>query len=281
MNKRLLSAVTASVLCLAASQLTASAETTVDDVAAVARSYGISEEDIQLGYNAYNKNPEKYPPEKLDKVIASLHETGGNIVSLVPYDPNYVFPDISAPAETTAPSGDTESSNTAETPVTEQPQNNMMTLTAPDGSSFTRISAEDFIAMSYDEKMAYLSGFTQDKQQVIIDNLTPAEYKSIIRQAPAEKKMEIVHSLSGAADEMGFSITVDEVTDDSLTLSMRNEEGTLVNVTGAGAAVEDTGYDRRGIFAAAAAAFLAALSGLMLIADRCFTKDETEGINGK
>ena len=62
---------------------------------------------------------------------------------------------------------------------------------------------------------------------------------------------------------------------------MRNEEGTLVNVTGAGAAVEDTGYDRRGIFAAAAAAFLAALSGLMLIADRCFTKDETEGINGK
>ena len=54
-----------------------------------------------------------------------------------------------------------------------------------------------------------------------------------------------------------------------------------MNVTGAGAAVEDTGYDRRGIFAAAAAAFLAALSGLMLIADRCFTKDETEGINGK
>ena len=93
--------------------------------------------------------------------------------------------------------------------------------------------------------------------------------------------MEIVHSLSGAADEMGISLTVDEVTDDSLTISMRNDEGTLVNVSSAGASVEDTGYDRRGIFAAAAAAFLAAVAGVVFLANRCFTKYGTEGINEK
>ena len=79
---------------------------------------------------------------------------------------------------------------------------------------------------------------------------------------------------------MGVSVTVDEVTDDSLTLSMRNDEGTLVNVSSAGASVEDTGYDRRGIFAAAGAFFLTAVAGVIFLAAKCFNKNEKEGING-
>ena len=128
--------------------------------------------------------------------------------------------------------------------------------------------------------MAYISSFPQDQQQVIINNLTPAEYKSLIKQSPAEKKMEIVHSLSGAADEMGFVVTVDEVTDDSLTVSMRNGEGKLVNRVNAGMTVEETGYDRRGIFAAIGAALLIAIGGLVFIADKCFRKEKTERSDG-
>ncbi len=130
--------------------------------------------------------------------------------------------------------------------------------------------------MSYEEKMAYISGFPQDQQQAIIDNLSPAEYKSLIKQAPSDKKMEIVHSLSGAADEMGLVVTVDEVTDDSLTVSMRNDEGTLVNRSSAGITVLDTGYDRRGIFAIIGAAILAAIGGIIFVAHKCFGKEKAE-----
>ena len=61
---------------------------------------------------------------------------------------------------------------------------------------------------------------------------------------------------------------------------MRNEEGKLVNRVNAEMTVEETGYDRRGIFAAIGAAILIALGGLVFIADKCFRKDKTERSDG-
>ncbi len=234
---------------------------TVDEVAEAARALGISEEDIQTGYSEYNNNPSAYPPERLDEVIAKLHETGGVIITTGQYDPNYV-------RETTTTVSSSETNKSTEI------VDNSISLTADDGTVFTRISAEEFIAMSYDEKMAYISSFPQERQQTIINNLSPAEYKSLIKQSPAEKKVEIVNSLSSAADGMGLVFTVDEVSDDSLTLSMRNEEGKLLNVSSAGASVEDTGYDRRGIFAAIAAALITAAAGIVFLSKKCFGKDK-------
>ena len=276
MRKKLITAIAAAAVCFSVSHLTAFAAT-VDEVAEAARAYGLSEEDIQVGYNEYYAHPDLYPPERLDEVIAKLHESGSTIISTMPYNPDYT------PSTTTVTAAAEEPAANETTAPSSEPQQNddSITLTADDGSTFTRISVRAFISMSYDEKMAYISSFPQDKQQIIINNLSPVEYKSLIKQAPSDRKMEIVHSLSGAADEMGISLTVDEVTDDSLTISMRNDEGTLVNVSSAGASVEDTGYDRRGIFAAAAAAFLAAVAGVVFLANRCFTKYGTEGINEK
>ena len=82
---------------------------------------------------------------------------------------------------------------------------------------------------------------------------SPEEYKSLIKQSPADQKIQIVGKLSEAAEEMGLNVTVDEITDNSLTVAMRNEKGELLNVSTAGATVEDTGYDRRGLLAASAA----------------------------
>lgn len=266
MNKKIITAVITSALTaasLSAFSYAASAAT-VDEVAEVARSYGIPEEDIQAGYNEYYSKPEAYPPEKLDQAIAKLHEAGGVIITTGEYNPDYI------PQTTSAPASNETSNTSSET------NSNVITLTADDGSTFTRISAEDFVKMNYDEKMAYISSFPQDKQQIIINNLSPVEYKSLIKQSPSEKKMEIVHSLSGAADEMGLVVTVDEVSDDSLTLSMRNDEGKLVNVSSAGATVEDTGYDRRGIFTAIAASISLAVAGIVFLGVKCFGKKETE-----
>jgi hypothetical protein len=119
--------------------------------------------------------------------------------------------------------------------------------------------------MSYDEKMAYVRSFPEAQQQAIIDNLTPEEYRSLMKQSPSEQKLQIVGKLSEAAEQMGLNITVDEISDSSLTIAMRNDSGELLNVSTAGASVEDTGYDRRGILACAAAIIGIGISALFLV----------------
>ncbi|MBQ6251256.1 hypothetical protein, partial [Ruminococcus sp.] len=71
-----------------------------------------------------------------------------------------------------------------------------------------------------------------------------------------------------AAEEMGLNVTIDEISDDSLTLAMRNEKGELVNVSSAGASVENTGYDRRGILAVAGILIGLSISAAILIMRR-------------
>ena len=229
--------------------------TTADDVAAVARSYGYSEEDIQAGYNEYYSHPEDYPSERLDRAIAKLHEAGRQIVTTGPQSSDPVIVTTTA----SAPDGN-------ESPAT--PQSSGITLTASDGTTFTRISREEFIKMSYQQKMAYISSFTPAQQQAIIDDLSPEEYRSLMKQTPAEQKVQIVGTLSEAAEEMGLNITVDEITDDSLTLAMRNDKGELVNVSTAGASVEDTGYDRRGILAFAGILIGLSISAVIVLMKR-------------
>ena len=46
---------------------------TVDDVASVARSLGVSESVIQQGYNEYYKNPDKYTSQDFDNAISCLY----------------------------------------------------------------------------------------------------------------------------------------------------------------------------------------------------------------
>lgn len=258
---------TASIISSYAVGISAMA-TTVDDVAAVARSYGYSEDDISQGYNAYYANPEKYPSEVLDQAIAYLHASGSQIIDTAPQQPS-----TPVTTETTAVAP-TESQQDVSTDTEQQPVGGI-TLTASDGSTFTRISREEFINMSYDDKMAYVHSFTTEQQQAIINDLSPEEYRTLIKQSPAEQKLKIVEKLSEAAGEMGINITVDEITDDSLTVAMRNDEGELLNISTAGVAVDDTGYDRRGLLAASAAFIGIGITSAFILMRR-MKKNETE-----
>lgn len=233
--------------------------TTADDVAEVARSYGYSEEDIQAGYNEYYSHPEDFPSERLDRAIAKLHEQGHQLITTGPQQTTAINFTTTTSASVTTGEGKTS--------VTTPAGSGVITLTTSDGVQFTRVSKSDFINMSYDEKMAYVAGFTPEQQQVIIDNLSPEEYRSLLKQAPTDTKINVVNSMSEFASEMGLNLSVDEISDDSLTILMKNSDGELVSVHEAGATVEDTGYDRRGLYAAAAALFAAAV-GLYLLVRR-------------
>lgn len=242
---------------------------TPEEAEAAARACGMSEEMIQFFWNQYYTNPENYPPEKIDEMIAQLYETKGIVVPTVPYNP-----DAQVPVETTTsvsvPENPDTQTTVADVSIEPPVSDGSITLTMPDGSTITRISKEKFIALSYEEKMTYLSTFTEEQQTVIISSLSPEEYKSMLKQLPMEDKLNVVDSLANVGESMGLNVSVDEISDDNLSYSMKNDSGEIVAVASVRETVENTGYDRRGIFAVAGSFVMAGIAGLFMLVKNCF-----------
>lgn len=261
-------AASAAVLCgIFAGSLTANAAT-VDDVAAVARQYGYPEDFIQQGYSLYYADPDKYTSAHFDEAIATI--VNGGEALLQQYFPGY----------TTAPPANGGSSQTVTTTTGSGNQQGTASSTQtgsntnPSGAGFDRISEQDFINMTYDEKKAYIAGLSDENRQLFMDSLSPAELKSMMSQLPTDKKLEQVSSMAQAGEELGMNISVDELTDDKLSLQIRDENGTLVGVAAAGVTVEDTGYDYRLLFSVSGMLMIAAIGGFIFVARKCFDKKE-------
>ena len=241
--------------------------TTVDDVAEVARQLGYPEETIQEAYAHYYENPEDYDSNSFDYAIAYLNENKDNIFTTGVQKPN---PVTTTTTTTSANNGTTTSGAGETTPAvtTNDVQQNTsggITLQTPSGEEITRIEPQEFINMSYDDKMDYIRNFTPEQQQVILDNLTIAERKSIMKQLPVEQKAEVVNSMVTFGQTFDINISVDEISQDNISLSMRNGEGELIGMMNAGELVEDTGYDRKGILLLSAGfiAFAGVLAGIV------------------
>ncbi len=258
MNKKLTAALFSAVVCTAGMCCVQADAATVDDVAEVARRYGYSEDMIMQGYNEYYAHPDQYTSEDFDYAISEIERSGSQIIT----------PGPQVPAEQpTAPADENSGASSEKKEET-------VTVVADDGSSFDRVSRDEFIDMSYDDKLAYVRTFTPEQQQAFIDDLSPEEYRSMLKQLPSEKKLDVVDSLSKAGSSMGLNVSVNEITDDELSVALRNSEGELVGIASAGVRVEDTGYDRRGIFAGAAALFAAAAAGIVIVMKKAFGKKE-------
>lgn len=296
---RIATAIAGAAMICALSAVPAAADAaTPQEAEAAARACGIPEEEIQAAWNQYYADPDRFTPEVIDDMIDQLYIAKGAIVTNVPYNPNAVIPaltepespDQSAASTTTAAETSTQETSPAqqEKPGSSggnnsggsgsSPQNTStdITLTLPDGSAFTRISKERFIALSYEDKLAYLGTFTPDQQAVLIENLSPEEYRSMLKQLPADQKLEVIDTLSGVTDNLGLTITVDEITDNSAKISLKDENGELKGVAEAGKLVADTGYDRRGFFAVCGSLVAAAFAALAVLINRCFTEEPSE-----
>lgn len=271
MNKNLIKIIagTALFMSICAVPITSYAATP-EEAEAVARQYGIPEETIQAFWNEYYTNPELYPPERIDELIEQFKAYQRDIITNVPYDPNAPVPSVTettvAPVDNTEPDSPNDNNGTVVA-------DDSITLTMPDGTTFTRISAEKFIALSYEDKMTYLSTFPEEQQTVIINNLTPAEYKSLMKQLPMDDKLNVINNLTSISDNLGINLTVDEITDDSLSFQMKNQDGELVGVGSINDTIEKTGYDRRGIFVAAGTFIMTGIAGMFLLIKKCFNRE--------
>jgi len=264
--KSIISGITA-LCCMAFPTISADCAT-VDDCAEVARNYGVSETAIQSAYNAYYADPDSYTSEDFDMVIQALHLYGTDSDKVIK-DYFGISDEPVTPPQTTAPSqseeptqAETQSSAGNNSENSESPEN-------PDKN----ISSSDFINMTIDQKVEYVNSLPEADRGAFIENLSTEERNSIIKQLPIDNKTELLSHFAEAGEKMGLNMTVDEISEESVSLSIRNNDGTLVDQSSLGVIVEDTGYDYRLLFGLVSAGILASVAGIYLIF-RKILKDE-------
>ncbi len=240
---------------------------TVDDVWNEARAYGWPEEMIQDYYNlarAEYTDESDWNDENLQKAIDAIHENGQYCITT---GPQVTQPVVTT---TTTASADPDVLGTSAPENTDPP----VTLTMPDGTAISRISKKEFIALSYDAKQAYIATFPPDQQQFILDNLSPEERRSMLKQLPMDKKLETIDGMADVMDEFGINLTVKDIDDNTVKLALHDDKGTLIGQSTIGSdIVENTGYDRRWVFAAAGGLFVIAIAGIIIVSRRYPSKE--------
>ncbi|MCQ2435071.1 MAG: hypothetical protein MJ062_07525 [Oscillospiraceae bacterium] len=137
-----------------------------------------------------------------------------------------------------------------------------------------------FSSMTLDEKKAYIGAMNEAERKKFLDSMTVDERNSIIKQMPADDKAEIAQIFIDTMKMMGFSMTVDDISDDKMDISVRNSDGVLIDSSSLGTTVEDTGWDLRLPFAIAASTLLISVGGLVWMAMRTGRQGKKEAANG-
>lgn len=289
---------TALFFSLATSPVTAIAATP-EEAADMARSMGLPESLIQAGWNKYYENPELYPPEFIDSYMNALSSMNQDMIDQLLTDNGYGTSTPTEPVVTDAQpqqsqvqatTANTNGNTAATTPVISNNGNpvdngnssdngnnakdNKITLTLPDGSTFDRISVKEFTSMTLDDKRAYISSLAPENKDVFLANMTPEDYKSLLKQLPLDNKADIIQEMADVTNQLGLTLSVDELTDENVTISMKDENGKLIALSSVSDNVAATGYDRRGIFALATALSAFGIGGMAFVAKKSFGKDE-------
>lgn len=298
MKRNFLKFITGCALCAALSAVPMSANAaTPEEAAALARSMGLPESIIQAGWNKYYENPEMYPPELIDSYMATLRGMNQDMINQLLIDNGFApsTPTTTAgPAVTTLTQDKTTSVTTTEAVnsseadgnsdnnsngngsagKTDKTDSDKITLTLPDGSTFDRISSKEFSAMTLDEKRKYIASLSPEQKTAFLENMSPEDYKSLLKQLPLNNKAEILDSMADITSKLGLTLSVDELKDDNIVLSVKDEDGKLVALSAVSDTVAATGYDKRGILALAAVISSLGISAAAVTVKKSFGKNE-------
>ncbi len=268
---------------------------TVDDVAQKAREVGFPEEQVQLGYNywatgeyteadlemAYAKLCE-YDTQADDK-IDSIFDTGSTSQPTVS-EPDRTGSETAAPTQPagTASGGNSSAGNTSSEAADSAASGGTFSDAGTSGGNTSAVQTEpaapaetqpaattvnsyDFIMMTLDEKIAYVNSMSPEDKENFLNNLTPGERNSIIKQMNVNDQAELLQGYIDAAKGMNMNIAVDSISAEGIAITVRDDEGTIVDKTATGITIDETGISYDGLFAASAAAVLLAAAGFVLI----------------
>ena len=276
--KRVLPALCTAVLCLAGSQVLSASAYSADDVAAKARASGWPEYLIQQGYNQWASG--EYTQAQLDRAYDSIEnyneQTGQKIADAL--DVEYVSTasndsaaseptQAAAEAPTQAQQGDAAPADPAvvnEVPTT-LPVLTPITVTKTDGTTEERISKADFINMTMDQKKEYVASLTADSKMDFMNSLSVEERNSILKQLPAAEKAEIIQTYVDTAKDMGMNVSLDKVSDNNVSMTIRNEEGRIIGQTAVGTIIDETGISHTVPLMTAFLASLVSVFGFVML----------------
>ena len=268
--------ISAAAVCGTVSAAPAAFAATIDDVAAVARQYGIPESAIQQGYNEYYADPDVYTSEHFDSAIAYIEAYHQDIINQLTGGSDNPQTPTEAPVQTEPATTETSTET-----ITKPASSGESSPQAPADESTipNRVPEKEFINMTLEEKQNYVASLSPEDQTAFLNSLSPDELKSVVKQLPTDEKASVLDNFAKASSSLGVNVTVDEISNDSVSISMRNNKGELVDVASLGVIVEDTGYDYRPVYLIAAAMLLAAAGGIWLVLRRFFINDKKEAEN--
>lgn len=266
MKHRILAALFAAGCFFSVNGLSASA-VTVDDIANKARELGFPESEVQRGYNKWSTGA--FTQEDLDNIWAELENFEGDILDL--YEKFFMYGIEGLPQQpTTDPVKPTEGTTGATDAPTEDTQ-------APEATEApTQAPTKEFAKMTFEEMRAYVSGMTPEERRTFFENLTPEERKNILKQMPIDNKAEVMEGFLGVAEEMGMHVTVDKLTDDNISLTIRDDQGVIVDKSEMGITIDETGISHTGLLVSAAAGAILALSGLAVLSRKMGSDESTK-----
>lgn len=242
--------------CLCSLALPAAAYT-VDEVAEKARECGYSEEMIQLGYNEWATG--NYTQADLDAIYEQLCAYDDQADDMV----DSIFENTSIPDDVVVPTNPpAEEDSSASEESTASGTTDSQESSSSGGTASGTVSSADFINMTLEEKIAYVNSMDEATREAFLDNLTAEERNSIIKQMSLDDKAELMQGYIDTAETMGLNVVVDSLTDTNISVTIRNQDGVIVDKAAVGVTIDETGISHTKLIVLAAAAVALSVLGL-------------------
>lgn len=124
--------------------------------------------------------------------------------------------------------------------------------------------SKPFVNMTLDEKKEYVASLPEEERAGFIAGLSTTERNSIIKQMDTGSQANIASGFIELGEQLGMHISVDQLDGSGINYSVRNSEGTLIDVSSVGTSVDDTGWNTTVPVLGGSAMILGAVGGLML-----------------
>lgn len=111
-------------------------------------------------------------------------------------------------------------------------------------SGSTGNSSTGFSDMTLEEKKAYLESMTEAEKQAFLSTLSPEDRNSLIKQMGLSQKAELVAGFKDILSDYGITVTIDELTEDNISISTLDENGNILGISSMSIKVDPTGSSR-------------------------------------
>lgn len=101
-----------------------------------------------------------------------------------------------------------------------------------------------FSDMTLEEKKAYLESMTEAEKQAFLSTLSPEDRNSLIKQMGLSQKAELVAGFKDILSDYGITVTIDELTEDNISISTLDENGNILGISSMSMKVDPTGSSR-------------------------------------